>query len=197
MRTRLTLVLVLAVLTAGVAQATTVTYSGFLSDPANTALVASDLGPALFVDDYDIANNVAVYDFTLLAADNVRFQSLGFAVGGVDPYFTLFAGSGPSATFFDSNYAQAFSTGGDFDLTFALTAGDYRIALGAFANMSIAENYGTGTFADGFTFLGAPYVLGTYYYELQVTDSAPAVPEPATWLLVLSGLALTRLLIKH
>ena len=68
----------------------TLTFSGYLNDSANSALVGSDLGPALFSDDYDIANNVALYSFNVPIAGNVIFDSNGFGVGGADPYFTLF-----------------------------------------------------------------------------------------------------------
>jgi hypothetical protein len=53
--------------------------------------------------------------------------------------------------------------------------------------MSIEENYGSGTLADGFTFLGGPGYLGNdnpYYYELGITTPSAAVPEPATMLLL-------------
>lgn len=170
-------------------------YSGFLDDPANTALVGSDLGAPLFGDDFEIANNVAVYSFSLAAPGSVSFDSNGFAAGGADPYFTLFAGGDDDATVLASNYDQAFSTGGDFLITLALAAGDYRIALGAFANMSVAENSGFGTYADGFTFLGVPEFMGDTYYNLVVDTGVTPVPEPSTvWLLGLSmlGLAVMR-----
>jgi hypothetical protein len=178
----------------GSLHAGTVTLSGYFNDQANTALVGSDLGPALFGDDYEIANNVALYSLSVPITGNVTFDSNGFAAGGVDPYFTLFQGNGNTAPFLGSNYDQAFSTGGDFLLTYALAAGDYKVAMGVFANMSIAENYGSGTLADGFAFLGGPSYLGIdnpYYYELGVTtpdQPGPVVPEPTTMLLIGSGL---------
>ena len=134
-------------------------------------------------------NNVALHPLSVPFAGTVVFDSNGFAAGGADPYFTLFAGSGTAATVAGSNYDQAFSTGGDFLFTFNLAAGDYQVAMGVFANMSSAENWGSGTLADGFTFLGAPQYLGNYYYELGVTTpDTPQVPEPCALLLLGPGL---------
>jgi hypothetical protein len=97
----------------------------------------------------------------------------------VDPYFSIFSDVGAGAAFFNSNFDQAFSTGGDFDLTFALPPGPFTAVIGVFANVSFAENLGVGILGDGFTGLGVPGLLGTSYYELQVTDSDVGVPEPS------------------
>ena len=186
---RFLIVLVCFGVLTGAAHAAVVTFSGYFNDSGNAALKGSDLGPAQFIDDWAIANNVALYPLSVPFSGNVVFDSNGFAAGGADPYFTLFAGSGNSATFLGSNYDQAFSTGGDFLLTYALAAGDYQVAMGVFANMSFAENYGTGTLADGFTGLGGPYYLGNYYYELAITTpDSTAIPEPATIVLICCGL---------
>jgi len=186
-----------ALLVASAADATSLTFSGFLDDPANGALRGSDPAPSppLFADDFDIANNVAVHAFTVPIAGTVSFDSNGFAAGGADPYFTLFSGSGDGATVLGSNYDQAFTIGGDFLLDFALAAGDYQVAMGVFANMSFAENAGAGTLADGFIGLGEPDYLGSTYYELVVTvpdKPVEPVPEPSTLLLLAIGLASLR-----
>lgn len=164
--------------------------SGRLDDPGNRALVGSDLGAPGFADIATIANNVALHAFTLTAAGTVTLQSTGFAAGGVDPYFSLFAGSGIAATFIDSNYAQAFSTGGDFLWSATLAAGAYQFALGAFANLSFAENVGSGMLADGFVGLGQAGSLGdsSYRVVLITPDGVPSVPEPATFWLLSIGL---------
>ena len=192
MRFRIALLTVLLALTAGVAHADTITFSGYFDDAGNAALVGSDLGAPLFGDDWDIANNVALYQVNLPFGGNATFDSNGFAAGGADPYFTLFSGIGPSATFLYSNYDQAFSTGGDFLYVLPLAAGDYTVAMSVFANMSFAENLGAGALGDGFTQLGGPGYLGYYYYELGVTrpdEPVPPIPEPGTLLLIGSGLA--------
>ena len=54
----------------------------------------------------------------------VTFDSNGFDAGGADPYFTLFAGSDNSAIFLGSNYDPAFTTGGNFNLSYTLAAGN-------------------------------------------------------------------------
>ena len=171
-------------LAAGLAGATT--YSGNLGDAGNAALVGSDLAAPDFTDANAVADNVALYVFTTTLSGTVSIVSSGFAGGGVDPYFTLFTGSGGTATFLDSNYVQATSTGGDFTWTGTLAAGTYEIALGSFENLSFAENQGSGTLGDGFIFLGDPNSLGDGHYVL---DLSTPVPEPSSMLLLAVGLA--------
>jgi|HubBroStandDraft_5_1064220.scaffolds.fasta_scaffold41603_2 hypothetical protein len=154
-----------------------VDFSGSFADPTNSALVGSDLGSASFADPNAISNNVALYELIVPVTEMVTITSTSFAAGGADPYLTLFQGSGGAATFFDSNYNQAFSTGGDLDYSATLTKGHYEVALGVFANLSFAENFGSGTLADGFTGLGDPGSLGNGSYAVQVSVGASAAPE--------------------
>lgn len=160
-------------------------FSGHFDDPGNPALVASDLGAAGFTDDFAIANNVALHDFTVALPGTVTITSTGFAAGGADPYFSLFKGAGGTAILFASNVDQAFSTGGDFGYAASLAAGAYRLAIGVFANLSFAENVGSGSLADGFTALGTPGSLGDASYRVVVTT---AVPEASPWALLFAGL---------
>jgi hypothetical protein len=160
--------------------------AGNLGDPGNAALVGSDLGAPDFTDDNAIANNVALYTFYVPRDGSVSVVSTGFAAGGVDPYFSLFSGTGATAAFFDSNYAQATTTGGDFTWTGTLGQGSYEIALGAFENMSFAENFGSGVLGDQFIGLGDPNSLGDGSYSMTLTTP---VPEPSDSWLMAVGLA--------
>jgi hypothetical protein len=158
----------------GAANASTVTFKGYLNNSANSALkntyaAPPYLGLPLFGNDWDIANNVAIYNLSIPVRSTVTFRSTGYAAGGSDPYFALFRGSGDTATFLTSNYTQAFSTGGDFVFSYALGAGNYMVAMGAFANESFAENNGSGTLGNGFTSLGVPDFLRNYFYRLEIT----------------------------
>lgn len=174
--------------------ANTTIVSGYVDDPANSTLVGPDPSPSppSFIDDFAIANNVALYGLVVAIGGAVEFRSSGYALGGLDPYFSVFRGTGASATFVDSNYVEAFAIGGDFDLTLMLAAGNYTFAIGTFANLSFAENYGVGSLGDGFIGFGEPSSLGDAFYRLTVTtqDSATpggpgsTVPEPATALLI-------------
>lgn len=180
-------VVVLALAAAcGSALAGTVTFSGKLGDPTNPNVVASDLGAAQFSDDQAKANNVALHALHVAIGGSVTFTSTGWASGGVDPYFTLFSGTDwATATFVDSNYLHALAVGGDFTQAITVPAGDYTIALGAYENLSFAENLGSGVLADGFIGLGDSRFLGDGSYSLAVLlPDARSVPEPG-------GLALT------
>jgi len=162
-------------------------FSGRFDDATNAALFGSALGAAQFDNANDIANNVALLSVVVPVAGVVTVTSTGFASGGADPYFSLFRGSGATATFLASNFVQAFSTGGDFAYAATLAAGVYEIALGTFANLSFAENLGTGTLADGFVGLGEPSSLGDSGYRLIVTTP---VPEPSVFILLAVGVLL-------
>ena len=182
---------------AGLAGASTLTFQGKLDDASNGALVWSDLGTAQFDNLNDIANNVAIYSLSVTQAGTFKFDSSNLP-GGVDPYFSLFSGSGNSAMFLDSNY---FSTGADFHLSESLVVGDYTMVLGVNANMSLAENSGSGSLGDGFSQLGVPDELGDASYLFTVTsadgtgDGGGTVPEPQDFSLVavaLLGAAIAR-----
>jgi hypothetical protein len=67
----------------------------------------------------------------------------------------------------------AFSSGGDFGYSISLAAGAYRLAIGVFANLSFAENFGD-----------------------QLTMTTP-VPEPSRWSLLCIGLVVVLFTARH
>ena len=84
----------------------------------------------------------------------------------------------------------------------SLPAGTYTIALTLPNNFSFAENYGSGTLGDGFIGLQSDYYdfasgkVRTSAYAFDVTyaptgTSLPAVPEPSSFVLLASGLAVS------
>lgn len=171
--------LMAVMLAAGLAQAAVQTLSGRLDDAANPALIGSFGSPPVFTaDPLDSVENVALYGFTLAANQSVRFESQGYAAGGIDPYVSLFSGTGAPATFVRSFAGAAV---GDFDETVMLLAGDYTVAIGLYMNMSFAENYGGGTLGDGFTGLGgSDFGDGSYRLLLTTSDVVQRLPEPGS-----------------
>ena len=136
-------------------------------------------------------NDVFLVRFTLSAPATVRVQSWGYggsssapggtnaagtviAAGGLDPYISLFSGSGITATFLASNDDGLCPPGTrvsgfclDPTLTTNLPAGSYTLALSAFENFSFAENLGVGTISDLFI------NLGSYYDQYSNTERTP------------------------
>ena len=172
--------------------------------------------------DPDNPNDVLLDSFTLSGPSSLTIQSYGYggsgnapggtnaagsviSPGGFDTYLSLFSGTGPGATFVDSNDDGLCPPGSNVpachDSTLvmdALPAGTYTIALTVFDNFSFAENFGSGTLGDGFIGLGdyfdaASGIIRTSNYALDVSASglASPIPEPATvWPLAGALLAL-------
>lgn len=171
---------------ATTASAGTTLLVGNLGDEHNTALVNYDLStPVDFnpLDDSVIANYVALYTFQVVIPGTVSVTSTAANAAGMLPYFSLFSGSGTSATFLDSNFDfEAYDpVGGDFTWAGTLAAGTYEIALGTYENMSFAEQDSTGATKLGAGFIGFGQYLGTGAYSLTLTTPVPE-PTPA-WLL--------------
>ncbi len=123
-------------------------------------------------------NGTYAYSFTLTAPSTVVIQSYGHGgsgnapgganlsgsvvpPGGFDPYLSVFAGAGPTATFVASNDDGACPPGApsagacrDPRLSLGLARGTHTLVVSAFANMSFAENLGTGNLGGGFIGLG-------------------------------------------
>ena len=138
------------------------------------------------------ANQVVLITFQLVNPTTVSARSWGaggssgapggtnaegtvIAPGGFDPYFSLFSGTGPTATFLVSNDDGLCPTGTPVSgvcldptlLNIALPAGTFTLAVSVFSNFSFQENLGTGALGDGFI------LLGNYYSTVTNTVLAP------------------------
>jgi hypothetical protein len=164
--------------------------------------------------------DVAFIPFTLATSSIVNMQSYGYggsanapggtnaagaviSPGGFDTYFSLFQGSGPSATFLLSDDDGLCPPGtavglacADSTIATTLGAGSYMLAVSVFENMSYAENWGLGTLADGFTGIADYYNASsgterTSDWAVDITEdpSTPESPVPEPGSLILLGLA--------
>ncbi len=168
----------LSLMLHGPAQASTVTFTGRLDDNTDAHLVGSPgLTAPQFGSDYDIANNVALWTFNVATSGLIAIGSTSYSAGGIDAYLTVFLGTGNNATYVGSGISADGLE--DFNFALSLLAGDYTLAIGAFANQSFADNSG-GTLADGFIGLGEPGSLGSGTYIVSVSTDVVVnpVPEP-------------------
>jgi len=188
------------------AQAEVISFVGNLRTDANVISCGSGctLGPsntdgdfaqwAAVVDDFTVSDTSTMQAITFSYGGGVNGNGQTIAQGGFEPYLSLFDASGNflASTFFGTTCPTGANTntlsGQCFDELLdggTLAPGSYQIAISAYENFSFAENYGTGTLADGFTGLGnlnAGEDLH-YAYDVILTSTSP-VPEPsAGWLL--------------
>jgi hypothetical protein len=176
---------------------TTLSFTGSL-DPGNP----NDVFFATFTLATVSSLNIQTYGYggTLNAPGGVNAAGMVIAAGGFDTYVSLFAGTGPSATFLASNDdglcppGHASPACHDSTLTLSgLAAGSYTLALSVFDNISFAENLGSGTLGDGFVGFGdyfdaASGTTRTSAYAIDISGNF-AVPEPASLWLMLGGFA--------
>uniref|UniRef100_Q027D8 PEP-CTERM protein-sorting domain-containing protein n=1 Tax=Solibacter usitatus (strain Ellin6076) TaxID=234267 RepID=Q027D8_SOLUE len=193
--------------------ANVILYSGNLRADANVTScgMGCSLGPSNSDGDYaQWAAVVATFTVNTTTSMEAITYSYGggtsltgavIAPGGLEPYLSLFDSSGNflASTFFGTTCPPgAQSVGGNcFDVALTgvtLTPGSYQIALTAFENMSLAENYGAGLLSDGFTGLGNLWPGESLNYAFDVIlpeNSLPGdTPEPGTLALCAIGAAL-------
>ena len=145
------------------------------------------------------ANDLFNYAFMLASPSTVSVQSYGYGgsagapggknlagttipAGGFDPYVSVFLGTGPTSAFIASNDDGACPPGitdiglcVDSSLTLILAPGTYTVVLSAFKNMSLAENYGSGTLGDGFVDLGIFDSARSNAYAIDINVSPVSV----------------------
>jgi hypothetical protein len=207
----------LLVAASGVASASTLSFTGSL-DPANPNDVF--LASFTLASSADIHIQTWGYGGTANAPGGTNAGGLVILPGGFDPYVSLFAGAGSNAVFLASNDdggcgpASPDPACADSRLDIAsLSAGAYTLALTLPNNFSIAENYGMGILGDGFIGLQGDYYdfysnsVRTSNYAVDVSssgslstgviDPTPAVPEPASFSLLVTGLLTSAAFVRH
>jgi hypothetical protein len=150
---------------------------------------------AAVVTPFNVLNNTTMQAITYSYGGGTSLTGPIVSPGGLEPYLSLFDSGG---NFLASTYLGttcppgANPVGGNcFDVLLdggTLTPGTYYIALSAYANMSSAENGGTGTLADGFTGLGnlMPGENLNYAFDVILPTNTP---EPGTGTLLMLGIA--------
>lgn len=209
---------VLAALVLPVAKAETISFLGNLRTDANVTGCGPSctLGPsntdsdfaqwAAVVDDFSVVSSSTMEAVTFSYGGGVNGAGQSIAEGGFEPYLSLFDASGNflASTFFGTTCPAGANTntlsGECFDEMLdggTLAPGSYQIAISAFENLSLAENFGSGTLADGFTGLGNlnPGEDLHYAFDVVLTSTSP-VPEPITGVL-LGGAMLAAVLLRH
>jgi len=151
---------------------------------------------AAVVDTFSVSTTSEMQAATFSYGGGVNGAGQTIAQGGFEPYLSLFDASGDflASTFFGTTCPAGANTNTLSNECFdelldggALAPGKYQIAISAFENLSLAENFGTGTLADGFTGLGNLNAGEDLHYAFDVIltpTSTSTVPEPSMgWLL--------------
>jgi len=145
---------------------------------------------AAVVQDFTVAAPSTMQAVTFSYGGGVNGVGMIIPEGGFEPYLSLFDASGNllASTFFGITCPPGANTntlsGQCLDVALdggTLAAGNYQLSISAFENLSLAENLGSGTLADGFAGLGNLFPGEDMHYAFDVILNTPssAVPEPA------------------
>ena len=195
------------------AHASTISFVGNLGTDANAGCdggtCTSDGDYAQYgavVDSFTVGTTSLMQAITFSYGGGVNGNGQNIAEGGFEPYLSLFDASGNflASTYFGTTCPAGANTNSVSLLCYdelldggTLGPGTYQIAISAFENFSLAENYGSGTLADGFTGLGNLYPGEDLHYAFDVIlASTTPVPEPRSVYVVLSA-ALLLVLIRR
>jgi len=182
---RTTLWISLAVLVGSTLRADTVSHTGTLASPEDTAefVVALPVAGILGLQTYGFGGGTN-------AAGNV------IPAGGFDPFVGVFVGTGAAASFIDgtSDILPTYTSHlgcppagmvdiggiicGDINMSLLLSPGTYTVLLSDAAYLPNAVFGGTGTLGDGFTDL-----TGGAFQTCNVTDVTTCVTDTANWAL--------------
>lgn len=162
-----------SILAANPAAAADLSFTGSLSDP----------------------NQVLLFNFVVGAPSNVTLRTYTYS-GGTNAAGTTFAGGGfdPILALFDStglligqnDDLDTFAGLWDTYLNTNLAAGTYTVSVQAFSNFAIGPNLSDG-FQNTGSFNGRTTNWAFDVLNVQAATQIGAVPEPATWAMMLAG----------
>jgi len=179
----------------------------------SAAVLALVSSPAMaadtsFVGTLSDPNQVLLFNFTVGSASTVTLRTWSYAGGvnaagqtisrgGFDPILALFDSTGANIAQNDdggSNVAADAITGAHFDtfLSQLLNPGTYTVSVMAFSNFANGPNLSNGFRGGGsFTDVTGNARTNAWAFDVlnvgSVTQVGGAVPEPATWALMLVG----------
>ena len=170
---------------------------------------AAALSTPALADDYSYTgilndpNQVLLFNFSVGAPSTVTLRSYSYsggtmadgtviADGGFDPILALFDSTG---AFIDDD--DDGGPGYDVLLTRALDPGNYTVAVTAYSNFAIPPNLSEG-FDGGGSFGGRTNFWAFDILNVsQATQVGGAVPEPATWAMMLFGFGATGVALRR
>lgn len=156
------------------------------------ALVATSASAVDFSGTFGNDASKASFFFTVKTPSIVTITSTGFAGGGFDPVLSLYDNTGFGIDFNDDQ-AEGVS---DSELVTNLGAGRYTVFLTQYDNFGPASLDlpfafdGQPNFRGGFVDFNGSQRTGNWALSIDGAFKAGAVPEPASWAMLLAGFAL-------
>ncbi len=159
---------------------------------AVAALSATAASATTFSGTFTQDDGKAGFAFYVAAPTVLTITSTGYAAGGLDPVLSLYDAAGNAVDFNDDNGVNPDSQ----LIETTLTTGRYRVFLTQY------DNFGPASLALPFNFEGQHNFRGgfidyygnqrTGFWSLDITGgfAATAVPEAATWGMMIAGFGL-------
>ena len=188
---------------AGTASAEVLTFDDLTTNPSDTQYPSIFAGPIGFVEDgYQFSGNEVVYNVSGIAngpaysgnyAAFNDYSGYGAYTGPTAFYTTVTKVGGGTFSFYDA-YLQSWSHSAGDSISGSIagySAGGTLVGIQFFSDVlgwtDVSATGAIGTFDNITSLVFAPSDL-TLIDNLQVDATTPAVPEPATWAMMLVGI---------
>jgi hypothetical protein len=167
-------------LTSAPAAAENFSYTGTLADPNQVLLFNFNVGSS---------SEVTLRTYSYAGGTNAAGTVI--ARGGFDPILALFGSTGALIVENDDGGSDVPAdplTGNEYDtfLRALLAPGSYTVSVQAFSNFANGPNLSDGFENDG-TFNGRSNFFAFDILNVDTATQVGAVPEPATWAMMLLG----------